>query len=318
MGIFFLLSRSIITGNDAMKPISFIWCFLFSFITICSSEDRLEKFISIEGFSDHANLQLNAFLDSVKTLDQRKIAVFDGDGTVLGQVPHYLADECLHEFALKNPNRKPLIIDQMKNQSNVSLPYVQNRVIYLSGQTLEDVRAMGADCFDRFYTNKIFQPMAELINILKNNGFEVWIVTASPEFLYQKFLSVTFSIPITNIIGVKSVIRNGIITDEIVRPVPQDKGKKEAIETFIQGVPLLVAGNSRGDKEMIEHSAGIKMIVNPDEHIAHDQKESIATYADRHNWIIIRINDVVEIGFPAVSSKKFGTRKNKVRFYRDN
>ena len=160
--------------------------------------------------------------------------------------------------------------------------------------------------------------MKSLIKLLKNNDFEVWIVTASPESMYQKFLSKAFSLPITNIIGVKTIIRDGFITDEIVHPVPQDKGKKEAIETFIQGIPLLVAGNSRGDKEMIEHSAGIKMIVNPDEHIAHDQIESIAAYADRHNWIIVRINDMINENFPAVSSKQYAIRKNKVRFYQGN
>ena len=301
-----------------MKPKLFFWCVLFFSFTTCSSERESDKFTSIAGFSDHANSQINTFLDSVKNLEQRKIAVFDGDGTVLGQVPHYLADECLYENALKNPNRKTQVIEKMKNQSNVSLSYVQNRIKYLSGHTLEDVRAMGADCFDRYYNDKIFLPMKSLIKLLKNNDFEVWIVTASPESMYQKFLSQAFSLPITNIIGVKSIIRNGLITDEIVHPVPQDKGKKEAIETFIQGIPLLVAGNSRGDKEMIEHSAGIKMIVNPDEHIAHDQIESIAAYADRHNWIIVKINDMINENFPAVSSKQYGIRKNKVRFYQDN
>ena len=29
----------------------------------------------------------------------RKVAVFDGDGTVMGQVPHYLADEALYQYA---------------------------------------------------------------------------------------------------------------------------------------------------------------------------------------------------------------------------
>ena len=134
--------------------------------------------------------------------------MFDGDGTVLGQVPHYLADECLYENALKNPNRKTQVIEEMKNQSNVSLSYVQNRIKYLSGHTLEDVRTMGADCFDRYYNDKIFLPMKSLIKLLKNNDFEVWIVTASPESMYQEFLSEAFSLPITNIIGVKSIIRN--------------------------------------------------------------------------------------------------------------
>jgi len=58
------------------------------------------------------------------------------------------------------------------------------------------------------------------------------------------------------------------------------------------------------------------MIVNPDEHIAHDQSESIASYAKRNGWIIVRINDLVSNDFPFVSSKYFGIRKNKTRDYK--
>jgi len=97
----------------------------------------------------------------------------------------------------------------------------------------------------------------------------------------------------------------------MIRPIPQDHGKKWAIESFIQDVPLLVAGNSRGDKEMIEFSRGLKMIVNPDEHIAHDQTESILDYAKKNNWLIVKINDVPEKNFPSVSSQKFNIRINK-------
>ena len=143
------------------------------------------------------------------------------------------------------------------------------------------------------------------------NGFEVWIVTGSPEAMYQAFLSEEFEIPITNVIGVKSVIREGIVTDEIVNPVPQDKGKMEAIETFIQDKPLLVGGNSRGDKEMIEFSKGLRLIVNPDTFIAPDQSESIADYAKKEGWVIVRINDTPDDSKPWVSTDEYKIKRNK-------
>jgi phosphoserine phosphatase len=270
-------------------------------------------FQPIDGFTEKANVQLKQFLIDTQNEPGRKIAVFDGDGTVLGQTPHYLADECMYQYSKQDPNYKPQIIEKLKTQSNVSLPYVQNRIHFIAGKSLEFYRDLGEECFRKYYLNKIFEPMRNLIDLLKKHNFEIWIVTASPEGMYQQFLSVEFQIPITHIIGVKSVIRDGIITDEIVIPVPQDHGKKEAIETFVQDVPLLVAGNSRGDKEMIEFSRGLKMIVNPDEHIAPDQTESIADYAKKNNWLIVRIKDVPEQGFPAVSSKEFGIRLNKTR-----
>ena len=291
---------------------SSLFVLLILFIFIGCSSDKI-VFQPINGFSEKANDQLEQFLINTQNESGRKIAVFDGDGTVLGQTPHYLADECMYQYAKEHPNYKPQLIEKMKSQSNVSLPYVQNRIHFIAGKSLQFYRDLGEECFKKYYSNKIFESMRELTNLLKKNGFEIWIVTASPEGMYQQFLSVEFQIPITHIVGVKSVIRNGIITDDIVIPVPQDHGKKEAIETFVQDVPLLVAGNSRGDKEMIEFSRGLKMIVNPDEHIAHDQTESIADYAKRNDWLVVRIKDVPEPGFPAVSSKEFGIRLNKTR-----
>ena len=266
---------------------------------------------SIAGFTPEANQQLKDFLVSVRNESGRKIAVFDGDGTVLGQTPHYLADECMYQWAEQHPEENPQVLDSLKAQSNVSLPYVQNRIHLIAGMSLQDYRDLGEACFNTYYQQKIFLPMRDMIEILKGENFEIWIVTASPEGMYQQFLSEAFQIPITHIIGVKSVIRNGIITDEIVHPVPQDHGKKEAIETFVQDVPLLVAGNSRGDKEMIEYSRGIKMIINPDEHIAPDQTESIADYAKRNQWLIVQIADIPDSDFPSVSSQKYGIRTNK-------
>ena len=75
-------------------------------------------------------------------MQERKVAVFDGDGTTFGQVPYYLADEALYKYAdevLKIRNdreaREKLdILDRMvKNGDNVSKAYVEDRVHFLAG-----------------------------------------------------------------------------------------------------------------------------------------------------------------------------------------
>jgi len=268
-------------------------------------------YVPITGFSPEANNQLEGFFARTDKATGRKVAVFDGDGTVLGQTPHYLADECMYQYAIANPTSKPSVIEAIKGQSNVSLPYVEGRVRFLAGMRLEDLRAMGDACFKKDYSDKVFEPMRRLIARLAQHGFETWIVTASPEGMYQAFLAREFGIPVTQVVGVKSVIRDGVVTDEIIRPVPQDKGKKEAIETFVQAVPLLVGGNSRGDKEMIEFSSDLHLIVNPDEFVAPDQTESVADYAHRQGWLIVRIKDMPAPTFPAVSSKTYGVKLNR-------
>lgn len=293
-----------------VKPI-IISLLLIILLSACQSNTINNTFEPINGFSESANKQLEKFLQETKNETGRKIAVFDGDGTVLGQTPHYLADEAMYQYAVENPAQNPEIFQEMIKQSNVSLPYVQNRVKYISGMTLQGYRDLGEKYFNKYYSNKIYKPMQNLISTLKKNGFEIWIITASPEGMYQQFLSKALEIPITHIVGIKSIIKDGIITAEIIEPVPQDHGKKWAIESFVQDVPLFVAGNSRGDKEMIEFSKGLKMIVNPDEHIAPDQNESISDYAKKNNWLVVKINDVPAKDFPSISSKKFGIRLNK-------
>ena len=306
-----------------MKKVTNIKILFFSLILIFSlsacktasvnktANTSIPSFIQIDGFSTAVNQQLKNFFIETKDVQGRKIAVFDGDGTVLGQTPHYLSDEAMYSYALEHPEKNPKVFKEMITQSNVSLPYVQNRVKYISGMTLQGYRDLGEKYFDLYYSDKIYKPMQDLIAALKTNDFEIWVITASPQGMYQQFLSKALQIPITHIVGIRSVIKDGIVSDQIIEPVPQDHGKKWAIESFVQDVPLFCAGNSRGDKEMIEFSKGLKMIINPDVHIAHDQKESIADYAKRNNWLVARINDIPAKDFPSISSKEFNIRLNK-------
>ncbi len=282
---------------------------LFSLLYNCKAIGN--TFVPIEGFDAKTNERLERFFLETKNYDKRKIAVFDGDGTVVGQAPHYMADECLYEVAKANPQKKADVIQKMTKLSNVSMEYVQLRVKFFEGDTVDYLRELGAKCYHTHYAGKVFKPMVSLIGALKENGFEVWVITASPEALYQKFLSEELHIPIINIVGVKSVVHEGKITGTMIEPIPQDHGKKEAIETFVQERPLLVGGNSRGDKEMIEYSGNLKLIINPDEYVAEDQTESIAEYARKNNWVIAKIKDVPPATFPYISSNVYNMKKNK-------
>jgi len=266
---------------------------------------------SVQSFDAETNAALSEFFARTANHSGRKVAVFDGDGTVVGQVPHYLADECMYEFAQKNPAKHPDVIARIRPQSNVSMPYVRGRVQFFAEETMESLRDIGDDCFRRNYAGKIYPQMRELVGVLHKHDFEVWIITASPEALYQKFLSRELGIPTTRILGVKSVVKDGIVTDQMIEPVPQDEGKRLAIETFVQARPLLAGGNSRGDAEMINFSSDFKIIVNPDPSKPANGDASVEDLAREGNWHIVRIRDVEEPGFPGISSKVFGVRKNK-------
>ena len=61
--------------------------------------------------------------------------------------------------------------------------------IFLPALTPEEIEAIGYRCYLSSYKGKFYHEMKELIANLKEFGFEVWILTASPEILYQKFFA---------------------------------------------------------------------------------------------------------------------------------
>ncbi len=294
------------------------------FIT-CFSFLGAQKFKEIKNWPKETNQKIEAFLNSTKNYKDRKVAVFDCDGTVFGQVPHYLADEALYLYADENYKGKTdsksleklAIIDKMvKNGDNVSKEYVEDRVHFISDMTPDQIREMGADCYQKYYKGKMYPQMKDLIANLKNYGFEVWVLTASPELLYQKFVSEELGIPPLNVVGVKSVIENNIVTDQIILPIPQDDGKAYTIETYIQAKPLIVGGNSRGDLDMLNESTGLKIVVNPDDNTIRPKEDgviagyTVKSYWEKNGGTIVYCKDSVD---PTIKyhTEQWGIRKNK-------
>lgn len=299
---------------------SYMWI-VFLLLSPCLSAQTYRE---IKGWPKETNEGLEDFLNSTITMKIRKVAVFDGDGTVIGQVPHYLADEALYQYADahykgktdKFSKEKMAILNRMvKNGDNVGKIYVEDRVHFLSGMTPEDIIEMGYNCYLDSYQGKFYPEMKQLIANLKEYGFEVWILTASPEFLYQKFLAEELGIPEVNILGVKSVVVDGKLTNDIVLPIPQDDGKANVIPTYIKTRPLIVGGNSRGDMDMLNQSCGLKIVVNPDDKTIRGAEDgpmngfTVKSYWEKEGALIVKCNDVRD---PKVRfhTEEWGIRQN--------
>ena len=279
------------------------------------------EYEDIIGFQDKTNDQIEAFLESTVPMKTRKVAVFDCDGTLFGQAPYYLADEALYDYAKRTYAGKtdPLsvqkmqIVDSLINGDNVGVNFVQNRVRFLSGMTADEIQDLGNDMFHEKYQHKMYPEMKQLISNLENYGFEVWILSASPELLYQRFCAQQLGLPEDRILGVKSRVgEGGIVTDELVYPVSQDEGKADVVRTFIKADPLFVGGNSRGDLEMMNTSVGLKLMINPDD----KKPEKVAGgktikqyWAEDPRCIIEYCNDVPTGGYEYVT-EEWGVKAN--------
>lgn len=288
----------------------------------------------IKGWSQEINDRLESFLNSTITITERKVAAFDCDGTLFGQVPYYLADEALYDHAKRTyegkkdakSKEKMQVVDQLLHGDNVGLEYVQNRARYLSGMTADEIRKLGKDMFKEKYQTKFYPEMKELLANLKEYGFEIWVITASPEVLYEQFVAEELGIPNDRILGIRTVTTvDGISTDKLVHPVSQDGGKAEVIHTMIKARPLLVGGNSRGDMEMMNESAGIKLMVNPDNKKVEGKSGGLMEgstakqYWEKDpNAVIVYCNDVPENDYRNINKKytyvteEYGVKSNAV------
>jgi phosphoserine phosphatase len=307
------VSAFINTKSLLSKKLLFFFCVFFSCTLL-----NAQTFKPIEGWSQEVNNKLENFLNSTLIIKERKVAVFDCDGTLLGQVPFYLADEAFYSFAKKYyadkqdefSKHKMEIINQLLHGNNTGMQYVKERIDFLSGMTVEEAERIGEDCFHEKYQQKIFPQMRELLADLKAYDFEIWVLSASPEILYQQFVHEELGIPVDRILGVKSVIKNDTITNTLVMPVPQDEGKADALQTFIKVRPLFVAGNSRGDMEMMSESVGLKLIVNPDDEKIEKGVEAasmngytVKSYWEKNGTLIVNCNDVDEGKYKYVSDE---------------
>ncbi len=290
----------------------------------CCTNIFSQDYKHIAGWDADINQKLESFLNASRVLKERKVAVFDCDGTLFGQVPYYLADEAIYDYAQTRyagkkdslSRVKMAIIDTLLHGNNVGTEYVKRRIDFLSGLMANEVENIGKQEFQEKYSMKFYPEMRELLANLKDYGFEIWVLTASPELLYQEFVSENLGIPKNRILGVKSVIKDNKITDHLVLPIPQDEGKAEAIQTFIKVKPLFVAGNSRGDMEMMNESAGIKLIVNPNADKIEKgsgagdmQGYSVKQYWQKNGALTVYCNDVAE-GFQTYTTGSLKIKAN--------
>jgi phosphoserine phosphatase len=106
---------------------------------------------------------------------------------------------------------------------------------------------------------RIHQEIGQLISLLTKNGFEIWIVTAGPEYVV-KGAAEHFSITPDQVLGMRTKIVDNKLTVEIDPPPTYRQGKVDAIKKHIGRVPVLALGDSWTDAEMLEYAENAILI----------------------------------------------------------
>jgi phosphoglycolate phosphatase-like HAD superfamily hydrolase len=116
--------------------------------------------------------------------------------------------------------------------------------------------------FKVLYTDLVYQPMIELLDYLRANGFKTFIVSGGGVEFMRNFADKTYGIPPEQVIGSAGVTQYQmwdaspvLIKMPKVLFVDDGPGKPEGINHFIGRRPIFAFGNSVGDKEMLEWTA---------------------------------------------------------------
>jgi hypothetical protein len=117
--------------------------------------------------------------------------------------------------------------------------------------------------FDRLYTDCVFQPMLELLEYLRANGFQTWIVSGGGVDFMRVFAEAVYGIPPAQVIGssgkVQFELRDGqpvLVKLSELANYDDKEGKAANIHLHIGQRPILAGGNSDGDQAMLQYTTG--------------------------------------------------------------
>ena len=207
-----------------------------------------------------------------------RIATFDNDGTLWAEKPVYFqliyALDRLREKAEADPSI--LTSDALRaafegdieallatgteglmevlavSHSGMSAPEFQADVrAWLGSATHPDT--------GRRYDEMIYQPMLELLSYLREEGFQTWIVSGGGVHFIRAFADRTYGIPPEQVLGSATPTEYDAGTRTIAKLpgiafVDDKAGKPVGIDSRIGRRPILAAGNSDGDFQMLEYT----------------------------------------------------------------
>lgn len=212
-----------------------------------------------------------------------RIAVFDNDGTLWAEQPVYFqlafainrvaALEPEHPEWKKKASFKAALDGDVKALAEAGKHAVLEIVaVTHAGITTEEFGklvdgwlkgAMHAR-FHRPYVELVYQPMLELLDYLRANGFKTFIVSGGGVEFMRRFAEDAYGIPPEQVVGSSGVVKFEIgadgkpqlIKEAKVEFVDDGPGKPVGINRFIGRQPIFAFGNSDGDLQMLQYTAG--------------------------------------------------------------
>ncbi|XZE53955.1 HAD family hydrolase [Planctomycetaceae bacterium SH139] len=279
-----------------------------------------------------------AFVERVTTVGspgyvpiKERIATFDNDGCLWSEKPVYFqlffAIDRVKELAPAHPEWKieqpfkAVLENDLESLASAGQAGLMKLVMTThAGMTTEEFSAVVKDWLrtaehpqlKRPYTQLVYQPMLELLEYLRDNDFQTFIVSGGGIEFLRVFSEEVYGIPASQVVGSSIVteyqLREGkpvLVRLPEIAFIDDKEGKPVAINQHIGQRPIFAAGNSDGDFQMLQWTTSgdgsrFAMLVHHDDQVrewAYD-RDSVVGKLDRG------LDEAVGLGWRLVSMKK--------------
>jgi len=256
-----------------------------------------------------------------------RIACFDNDGTLWSEQPIYFqlafTIDRIKILAPEHPewkNEQPfkaLLEGDMKTvMAGGEHALLQLVMATHAGMTTEAFSKIVKDWINtakhpktgKLYKDMVYQPMLELLNYLRENGYKTFIVSGGGVDFMRPWTEDVYGIPAEQVVGssgkVKYEVMEGkgeLIKLPEINFIDDKEGKPVGIHQYIGKRPIFTGGNSDGDYAMLQYTSDgdgprFGMIVHHTDSIrevAYDRKSAIGRLdkgledASRYNWTVV-------------------------------
>lgn len=206
--------------------------------------------------------------------DEKRIAAFDFDGTLVSQNPSFAVVEYfIHESDITGYIAPPdnSGASTAADYAYRKLPSLEEIVRYqiaaFAGKRCDEVAERAHAFYTKHYAPRIFTEQKAILDALRAAGFEIYVISGSAKLFIERFISAEFGVPSSHIIATADDATTGEHVANDWRGVAIDGTVKvREIERRIGAPPAIAIGNSMGDIPMLAMAKWLSVIINPDEH----------------------------------------------------
>ncbi len=271
-----------------------------------------------------------------------RVATFDNDGTLWAEKPVpfqvLFAFDRVKELAPQHPEwatRQPFASLLKGDMAGVAASGEHGVLQIMSathtGMTTEEFTDVVRNWITtarhpqskRLYTEMVYQPMLELLDYLRANGFKTFIVSGGGVEFMRSWAERVYGIPPEQVVGsagkLKFEMRDGrpvLVKLAEVDLINDKEGKPVGIQSRIGRRPIAAFGNSDGDLQMLQWAtagpgARFALFVHHDDgarEFAYDRTDKLAQFntgwdeALAKGWTVVSMRDDWNTVFPPIKN----------------